>query len=39
MFMLKQKLSTKVQKGDYPYEYVDDWKKFNETLFPEKIFK
>ena len=23
-------------KGIYPYEYVDDWEKFNETLLPEK---
>ena len=24
----------------YPYEYMDDWKKFNETLLPEKqIYK
>ena len=22
--------------GVYPYEYVDDWEKFNETLLPEK---
>ena len=21
-------------KGVYPYEYMDDWKKFNETLLP-----
>ena len=25
-----------LQKGVYPYEYMDDWKKFNETLLPEK---
>ena len=23
-------------KGAYPYEYMDDWKKFNETSVPEK---
>ena len=23
-------------KGVYPYEYKDDWEKFNETLPPEK---
>ena len=23
-------------KGVYPYEYKDDWEKFNETLSPEK---
>ena len=23
-------------KGLYPYEYVDNWEKFNETLLPEK---
>ena len=25
-----------LQKGVYPYEYMDDWEKFNETLLPEK---
>ena len=25
-----------LQKGFYPYEYMDDWKKFNETSLPEK---
>ena len=25
-----------LRKGVYPYEYMDDWKKFNETLLPEK---
>ena len=25
-----------VQKGVYPYEYIDDWKKFNATSLPEK---
>ena len=23
-------------KGFYPYECMDDWEKFNETLLPEK---
>ena len=23
-------------KGVYPYEHMDDWKKFNETLLPQK---
>ena len=23
-------------KGVYPYEYMDDWEKFNETKLPEK---
>ena len=23
-------------KGVYPYEYMDDWEKFNETTSPEK---
>ena len=23
-------------KGAYPYEYMDDWEKFNETSLPEK---
>ena len=22
--------------GVYPYEYIDDWEKFNETSLPEK---
>ena len=25
-----------LRKGVYPYEYIDDWKKFNETSLPEK---
>ena len=25
-----------MRKGLYPHEYMDDWKKFNETLLPEK---
>ena len=25
-----------LRKGAYPYEYIDDWKKFNETTLPEK---
>ena len=25
-----------MQKGVYPYQYVDDWEKFNETSLPEK---
>ena len=25
-----------LQKGVYPYEYMDDWEKFNETLLPKK---
>ena len=24
-----------LQKGVYPYEYMDDWKKLNEVLLPE----
>ena len=23
-------------EGIYPYEYMDDWKKFNEKSLPEK---
>ena len=23
-------------KSVYPYEYMDNWEKFNETLLPEK---
>ena len=25
-----------LQTGGYPYEYMDDWKKINETSLPEK---
>ena len=25
-----------LRKGVYPYAYMDDWKKFNETSLPEK---
>ena len=25
-----------MRNGLYPYEYVGDWEKFNETLLPEK---
>ena len=25
-----------LREGDYPYEYMDDWKKLNETSLPEK---
>ena len=25
-----------LQKKVYPYEYMDDWEKVNETLLPEK---
>ena len=24
------------QKGVYPYEYMDNWEKFNETSLPQK---
>ena len=24
------------QKGVYPYEYMDDWEKFNQTTLPER---
>ena len=25
-----------LRKGVYPYEYMDDWEKFNESTLPEK---
>ena len=25
-----------MRKGVHPYEYMDDWEKFNETSLPEK---
>ena len=30
------KLILLLQKGVYPYEYMDDWEKFNETTLPGK---
>ena len=27
-----------LRKDVYPYEYMDDWEKFNETLLPKKVF-
>ena len=26
-----------LRKVVYPYEYMDDWEKFNETTLPEKL--
>ena len=25
-----------MRKGAYPYKYMDDWEKFNETSLPQK---
>ena len=25
-----------LRKGAYPYEYMDDWERFNELTLPEK---
>ena len=30
------KFTLLLPKGVYPYEYMDDWEKLNETLLPEK---
>ena len=30
------KVISLLRKGVYPYEYMDDWEKFNETTLPEK---
>ena len=30
------KLIILLQKSVFPYEYMDDWEKFNETMLPEK---
>ena len=30
------KLILLLRKGSYPYEYMDDWEKFNEEALPEK---
>ena len=27
-----------LRRGVYPYEYMDDWEKFNETSLPEKEY-
>ena len=27
-----------LRKGVYPYEYMDDWEKFNETSLTEKEY-
>ena len=27
-----------LRKGVYPYEYMDEWEKFNEATLPEKEF-
>ena len=32
----KNKFILLLQKGVYPYEYMDYWEKFNETSLPEK---
>ena len=32
----KNNLISLMQKGVYPYEYMDDWDKFNKILLPEK---
>ena len=32
----KNKFISLLRKGAYPYEYMDDWGKFNETRLPEK---
>ena len=29
------KFTLLLQRGVYPYEYMDDWEKFNETSLPE----
>ena len=30
------KFTLLLRKGVYPYEYMDDWEKFNETSLPEE---
>ena len=33
---IKNKFIFLQRKGFYPYEYIDDWEKVNETSLPEK---
>ena len=28
-----------MQKGVYPYEYMDDWERFNETTLPDSYIQ
>ena len=30
------KITLLLRKSVYPYEYIDDWKKFNDTALPKK---
>ena len=32
------KFILQLRKVVYPYEYMDDWEKFNETTLPEKFY-
>ena len=32
------KFALLLRKGVYPYEYIDSWERFNETLPDEKVF-
>ena len=34
--MIKNKFILFLQKGVYPYEYMDNWEKFNETLLEKE---
>ena len=34
--MIFNKVISLLRKGVYPYEYMDDWEKFNKTALPEK---
>ena len=34
----KNKFILLLRKGVYPYEYMDDWEKFNQMLLPKKEF-
>ena len=27
-----------LRKGSYPYEYIDDWNRFNETELPSNVW-
>ena len=37
--MMKNNFMLLLQKGVYPYKYMDYWEEFSEMLLPEKYFQ